>query len=234
MTEDAKTERKPIFGNVYGTVVPGSLKETDKAVEARIQSGPNAEYARPVKVYKNNGKDELVEAFKQAAADSSKKILVEGTILGSKARDSVHLAVNRVNSPRVIEGKVSNVRHSAPEKQPFVSGFIVVKGQRADGTNYSFGRPFHAFNEAAESLAGLQAGDTVQGGARESRRQNQKDGNVVYEPVFEFIGAAGINGKGLTAEKADPQAPAASSPETKELESDAFPDNNGWDDDIPF
>ena len=223
--KDKKPENRALFRSAYGTIVPGSMTETEKFVEVRIQQGPNPENAGIARAYKDDAKAKLKEA-----AASSEPVLLRGQLLGSKAKNNVHLAINSVNEPRLIEGKVSNVRHSDPSKQAFVAGFMVIKGTKADGSTYSLPRPFRAFGEAAQSLAGLKAGDSIQGGAREAVQRREKNGDVEFQEIFELVGSATINGKALDAEK----PAAAPKADEDQMDREPFPGNNDWDDEIPF
>ena len=237
MADENKTaDRKPLFRSFYGPIVPGSFVETDRSVEVRVQQGTHVGVARAHKNAKSYS-DEVREALK-AAANSSEPTLLRGQLLGSAARGNVHLAINSVNAPRVIQGKVSNVRHSDPSKQPFVSGFIVHEFE-SNGKTHKFGVPFRAFGDAAVSLAGLQAGDIVNGGVREVVQKREKDGVTNFQDIFEFVGPASVNGKEISMAAERPTTippvsqdkPAADQPDAPG--TDPFPPSD-WDDEIPF
>lgn len=225
MAEEAKKERKPIFRSAKGQVVPGSVVESEAHLEARIQQGPNPEYAVRVRAYKQERRDEL-----KAAIESGDDILVRGQLLGSKRNDSIHVTVNSVNEPLVIRGKVTNVTHSAPEKNPFLNLFILREVvSKTDGKTYKFGMPINAFNENASQLANIKPGDFLTAEVRETVFKRGTAEEPAYIDGFEIIGTATIGEKDLSNEQNNGDTP-------DDIADQAYPDNNGYgpDDHIPF
>lgn len=216
--QNGEKKQKTLFRSAYGQPVAGSIRETDKFVEADIQQGPN--FAQKVRAYKDDAKAALKAAIEQGGP-----VLVRGSLLGSKDRGNVHIAVNSVNEPMIAKGKVVRVSHSAPGKQPAVNGFILQEVEGRDGQTYKIGKPFRAFGDSAVALAGLQNNDFISGEAREVVAKREKDGDVSFVDAIEYVGAVSIGDAELRKEA-----------ETdNQLDEAAYQSNStDFDDEIPF
>lgn len=216
--QNGEKKQKTLFRSAYGQPVVGSLRETDKFVEAAIQQGPN--FTQTVRAYKDETKTAL-----RAAVEQGGDVLVRGSLLGSKDRGNVHIAVNSVNEPLLAKGKVVRVSHSAPGKQPAVNGFVLQEVEGRDGQSYKIGKPFRAFGDSAVALAGLQNNDFIKGDAREIVVKREKDGDVSFVDAIEYVGAVSIGDAELRQE----------AEKDNQLDEAAYQSNStDFDDEIPF
>lgn len=230
-------KQKKRYRSAFGEVVPGSVKETNDYLEVELQEGPG--YTKRVRASFDASRKDLRDAIEKGG-----KILARGVLLGSNRNNNVYIGVNSINEPLTAVGQVHHVKHSGAGKQPFVGGYLVQEIQKPDGTSFTKGKPFSAFGEAAQALAGLKNGDRITAEARETITNNNKEGEErkFYE-ALQFVGTAAILGAEI--QNAATTQPAATTDVTPEdvaaegadapLDEAAFQANTSdFDDDIPF
>lgn len=227
---ERNTNNKPRFRSTEGQIVEGSLVETERFIEVRVQEGNSS---KPVRAYAK--KPDQQKQLRDAVSNGE-PILARGVLLGSNQKGNVHIAVNSINEPLVLEGRVSHVRHSSPEKKPFVAGYIVHKVRDGEGNTYNIGKGFQAFGEAAKSLSGLKQGDTIYGGAREIVQRYEKNGEVIYKEALQIVGPASIGEPSLDKKDNSLDLSEQESPYPADMGDDPEQQApaNDFDDEIPF